>query len=763
MNKLRLFKRLKTIFIISAVLMLFPLLTNAAGTDEAQRSLLNTLNIMTGDPDGSFRPDDYVTRAEFAKVAVASSDYRNSVASGLSVSPFYDVPYTHWAAPYVRVGVTAGYVSGYPDASFRPDENVSFEEAVAIMLRVLGYSDSDFGAAWPQGQIGMAQSLGMTDGMINAQAGYALTRSDVATLVYNTLKTDIKDTANALISVFDAQFTEDVTLISTSREDGSIASDEVFTDSGTFKITDSFNYDYVGMKGDLAVKNGKTVIGFVPNSDESPDESYVIYSVLSDNIIVYRNGSMTSLDIPDGTTAYNGTQATTYGALKQSFEMGDLLSVKNSASGVDYVVYKKGSMKGPYTVTNSGTWADALGITSATSIMRNGSSCSQSDIMEYDILYYIPELDMAFAYTTKVTGVYENATPNKDNPTQIVVSGETYSVEGSNAFRSLSSQGSIAFGDTVTLLLGKNNDVADVISASAENPVASEVVGYLCETGTKTYTSSDLNEYSNYYITIIAANGQSYTYTCSQNYDNFLNSVVSVTINDGTARVSRINSGGASGIFNWTSKRLGSDELSDDIEILDIGNTDPNGPSLYAKVYPSRIDGISISAGNILYCHRDAGGRIDSLILNDVTGDSYVFGVVVSANTSSMGTMASGSYTYIVDGTTYSYASTSSMFTVSNGQGVRLSSAANPRIMTSLTQLRGNISITSITSLTSGGTNYEISPNVQVYERDYAGSATYRLKPISEIIGSDDYSLSAFYDKSPSAGGRIRIIIATKK
>ena len=78
---------------------MLPVFTAAADgygdTDTA--ALLRELNIMSGDPDGNLRLDDYVTRAEFSKIAVAASSYRNSVASSSAVSPFKDVPYSHWA------------------------------------------------------------------------------------------------------------------------------------------------------------------------------------------------------------------------------------------------------------------------------------------------------------------------------------------------------------------------------------------------------------------------------------------------------------------------------------------------------------------------------------------------------------------------------------------------------------------------------------------------------------------------------------------
>ena len=733
------------------------------GSDNSQQDvlgLLSELKIMNGDPDGNFRLDDFVTRAEFTKLAVASSDYRNSVASNLAISPFYDVPYSNWSAPYVRVGVTNNLVSGYPDASFKPDDIVTFEEAVTIMLRVLGYSDSDFGVAWPSGQIGMADSLDMTDNLTDISIGSSMTRKDVSTLVYNTLRTKKKDSSSKLISIFDVAFVEDVTLISTSKEDSSIPGDEVFTDNGTYKIRSDFNYSYVGMKGDIALKDNKTVIGFFPKADSSPNEKYVVYSVLNDNIVVYKGGNMTTLDIPAGTVAYDGTTKTTYGAIKTSFEMGDVLNIKKTNGNIDYIVYKKGNMQGPYTINSENNWAETLGINSSTTIMRGGVACTISDIKTYDILYYIPELNMAFAYTTKVTGVYDKANPNKDNPTEIVVSGVTYKVEGANAFNKLSSSGNLALGETITLLLGKTNEVADVVTSTVTD---SEIVGYVFETGTKTYTSEDLKDYSNYYIKVAAANGETYDYTCSQNYEDYKNSVVTVSINEGIAKISRTDSAKVSGYFRWDTKRFGDDYLASDVEILDVGTTNKNDPSLYKKIYPTRLNNVNINSNKILYCHKNSSGEIDKLILNDVTGDSYTFGVMTSAQNMSFGTSVSGSYSYIVNGSSYSFTSPSTIYSVNSGQGVRLSSASNPSIMSPLSEVKGTVTVTSAGSLTADVKCYDISADVQVYEKEYSSSTLYRLKPISDIIGSDNYTLYAYYDKLPSSGGRIRIIVAVKK
>ena len=123
--------------------------TAAPQFSENVAPLLAELKIMQGDPDGNLRLDDLVSRAECAKIAVASSSFRDMVAIGSKTSPFKDVTADNWAAPYVTVAVKNGLCKGYLDATFRPSGTVIYEEALTMFLRVLGYSEADFGSSWP--------------------------------------------------------------------------------------------------------------------------------------------------------------------------------------------------------------------------------------------------------------------------------------------------------------------------------------------------------------------------------------------------------------------------------------------------------------------------------------------------------------------------------------------------------------------------------------------------------------------------------------
>jgi hypothetical protein len=94
--------------------------------------------IIGGYPDGTFRPNQPVTRAEIAKMVV--------MASGLAVAPSYervfsDVVESHWAALYILTIYKSGIVSGYPDGTFRPSNRATRAEAAKIIFEMLWLED----------------------------------------------------------------------------------------------------------------------------------------------------------------------------------------------------------------------------------------------------------------------------------------------------------------------------------------------------------------------------------------------------------------------------------------------------------------------------------------------------------------------------------------------------------------------------------------------------------------------------------------------
>lgn len=148
--------------------------------------VLSALDIMTGNENGDLMLSRNVTRSEFTKLVIAASPMGENVGASTTVSPYPDVPYTHWSAPYVEAAVSAGYVNGYLDGTFHPDEPITLAMGVSMAVRLLGYSDADFSGAWPSGQMTLYRNLDLDEGITIGQNA-SMTRQDALCLFYNLL------------------------------------------------------------------------------------------------------------------------------------------------------------------------------------------------------------------------------------------------------------------------------------------------------------------------------------------------------------------------------------------------------------------------------------------------------------------------------------------------------------------------------------------------------------------------------------------------
>ena len=235
---------MKKIIIALAVLLSLsiPALADSADwNDNDIMPLLDALGIMEGDGYGNYSLDRAVSRAEMAKITVNSSAYKDQTAIGMKVSPFKDVPSSSWAAPYILNGSTNGLFKGYIDGSFRPDDTLTYEEAVTMMLRVLGYNDSNFGASYPYGQVNFAKNIDLLDN-VDGDYGVPMTRAQIARMVYNALRTN-NASGIQVVKSFKAQFIEDVVITDIPDSNGG----KVTTSSGGYYAYDGFSADYLGL------------------------------------------------------------------------------------------------------------------------------------------------------------------------------------------------------------------------------------------------------------------------------------------------------------------------------------------------------------------------------------------------------------------------------------------------------------------------------------------------------------------------------------
>lgn len=150
-------------------------------------NLLNAISVLAGDPGGTFRPTDTISRAEMAAIIVRISGMEASVAAG--ETEFEDVPSSHWASGYIKIASSLGVINGDGNGKFRPDDDVTYNEAVKMLVCVLGYGVKAVEVGpWPTGYLVTADSLKLNDEVL-VQTGKA-SRETVAKLVANSLDID---------------------------------------------------------------------------------------------------------------------------------------------------------------------------------------------------------------------------------------------------------------------------------------------------------------------------------------------------------------------------------------------------------------------------------------------------------------------------------------------------------------------------------------------------------------------------------------------
>ena len=157
---------------------------SASGSNTAVQTAV-TLGGLTSDQTANLAAP--LTRGALTKLMVAFSAYRESAKTqGSTGTLFSDVGSGSAYAPYVRIAVQQGWISGYTDGSFRPDNAVTLEEACTAVLKLLGYDVTTLSGTFPAAQLNKTNELGLRDNLTKTQ-GEGMTLEDGAVLLYNAL------------------------------------------------------------------------------------------------------------------------------------------------------------------------------------------------------------------------------------------------------------------------------------------------------------------------------------------------------------------------------------------------------------------------------------------------------------------------------------------------------------------------------------------------------------------------------------------------
>ena len=430
-----------------------------------------------------------VTRGAFAKMLVSFSTYRESVDAQGTVGTLYrDVPGTSQWAPYIRIAVQQGWMNGYTDGSFRPDNTVTLEEACAAVLKLLSYKTTDLTGSFPQAQLNKAQQIGLRDQLTCTQ-GQAMTYEQCTLLLYNALRAN--------------------------------------TASGSA----------YGSSLGFTVSNGQV------------DTSSVLLK----------------------------------------------------------------SRKGPF-VAEEGTQLPFTPV----SVYRNDKTSASAELNKYDVYYYSESLQTVWIYTRRAAGRITAVSPSASAPTALTVAGSTYSLGSAAVASKISSLNGGGVGEVVTLLLGMDNEVADVVTGEEADSVFYGVV----QTATRSLVEDNGADVLQR-VAVMCTDGITRTVNIDKSLNYPTGWLVEISVTPEGEQVTAIESKSVSGTINETATALGDYALADDVQILDT-----TSEGLAGTVRPSRIAGTKLNALTVRYYTLNEQGQIDRLILNDVTGDLWKYGVL---------------------------------------------------------------------------------------------------------------------------------------
>ena len=152
---------------------------------------LITLGLVNGYEDDTYKPNNTITRAEMAKLMVVALGQDGKVSeASKKQSKFKDMK-GNWAYGYVNVASDLGVINGYPDGTFGPQNNVSYAEATAMIIRALEY-DSEVKKSkevWPSNYINYANKLSLYSSVGAVKADDGAKRGNVAIMLWNMLRT----------------------------------------------------------------------------------------------------------------------------------------------------------------------------------------------------------------------------------------------------------------------------------------------------------------------------------------------------------------------------------------------------------------------------------------------------------------------------------------------------------------------------------------------------------------------------------------------
>ena len=583
--------------------------------------ILRLMGVVSGTGDNRFNPYDTLTRAQFCTMAVNFLQKGEETARYATRTIFSDVKGNHWARSYINLAASycpikegerdIPLISGVGDGRFLPDDNITLAEAVTILLRALKYTSNQTGAVWPQGYMDLAESIGLTDG-ISAGTHSDINRAQAAQLFVNALSCKTAEGKVYYETIGSRVEKKNIVLaVGVTTDDGST--------TGAIRTTSSKNSEaYLpahgdgnpaalqGKRGDLVLDENDEIVAFVP--DDSTATTIVLngdaqaayvkgggkqYTISTDTLVYIGSGGEGKDYSSSYQTLTSGTQITMYA------EKGKITAIYASSAATtvdsDAVV-----VMGP---VNAAAFHGLTGGVTSFNIVKDRQSIRISQIKPYDVVTYDEISNTLVVSDLRMTAVYTSPDPSPKAPTSIEVLGNKFDVLKS-AWDTI---GDLKPGDEVSLLLTADGKVAGILKPDSK--VRSTAIGTVTEGGAEIF---------------LPGGGTMKLSGKVSNASSVGGAPVIISAGKKNFNARRLSENRAPGAFNLNRLKLGDLTVSAAVRIYE----QVKGGAITA-IDRGDLNMETIPADKISSYHVNSSNVVDYIILTDVTGSAYIYGMMV--------------------------------------------------------------------------------------------------------------------------------------
>lgn len=570
--------------------------------------VLQMMDVICGVSNTEFNPDGTLTRAQFTKMAVIILGKGNQIGNYKSFTIFPDVKSSHWASGYINYAVRGDnkFIGGFSNGTFGPDQTITFGQAVTILMRLLGYTDSDVGVAWPAGYLNVAASIGLTNG-VALEGDSNISRAQAAKLFVNLLSTIKKDGKLIFGESVASNVVRNVILLDanakTDRDEPAV---EISGDQNeTVRLAGTHAPQLLqGRRGTLLMNSDGDAWGFVPSTIGGVKD--IVISSAKAGTIVDKMGKEYTLTAD--TKAYYKGKETTYGEIFVNLRSGTQVALHFTLTGKVECVYVGASATQSAIVIDRDGNGKRLGALTGGrtdyTICRHGETVSTSSLRANDVATYISGENKIQISTFRLTGRYDYAYPNTEAPTKVTMMGYEFEVLPS-AVGSLSS---FKLGDEMTLLLTEDAKIAGAVDPKV---IRNNGIG--------------IAKVSDKEVTVNLMEGITLKGKAESGMSDYNGKLVSVSSwRAGYLELSEVTKKDSTTTLDVSKRKFGNDELAADVKVFERAKTSPA-----AEIALDDIRLSTVNRGKILCVRYNDDGKVDLLVLENVTGDRYLYGRTV--------------------------------------------------------------------------------------------------------------------------------------